>query len=271
MPAGTVGLLLCGLFAASMSSMDSALNKNAGILVRSVYQPFLAKRGRSIDDKKLLRTSMIISFVSGVIVILMALFFRSLKGYSLFDLMMSISSMIQVPLLIPLILGLLIKKTPSWAPWVTVILGLFLSWFMKEVFTPEIFAEMIGIEPFTDREATDMNLILTLGAHVFITAGFFCATSFFYDESKVKNKEQTDRFFKNLETPVIADDRQHEFDTQQRNKLGAMVMCMVAGVFIMVLIPNPVWGRAMFVACALVIFTIGFLLKRSAKNSVSKK
>ncbi len=271
MPAGTVGLLLCGLFAASMSSMDSALNKNAGILVRSVYQPFLAKRGRSIDDKKLLRTSMIISFVSGVIVILMALFFRSLKGYSLFDLMMSISSMIQVPLLIPLILGLLIKKTPSWAPWVTVILGLFLSWFMKEVFTPEIFAEMIGIEPFTDREATDMNLILTLGAHVFITAGFFCATSFFYDESKVKNKEQTDRFFKNLETPVIADDRQHEFDTQQRNKLGAMVMCMVAGVFIMVLIPNPVWGRAMFVACALVIFTIGFLLKRSARNSVFKK
>ena len=39
MPLGTVGLLLAGLFAASMSSMDSALNKNAGIIVRSLYQP----------------------------------------------------------------------------------------------------------------------------------------------------------------------------------------------------------------------------------------
>ncbi len=44
MPVGTVGLLMAGLFAASMSSMDSALNKNAGIFVRSIYQPFLAKR-----------------------------------------------------------------------------------------------------------------------------------------------------------------------------------------------------------------------------------
>ena len=39
MPVGTVGLLVAGLFAATMSSMDSALNKTAGIFVRSVYQP----------------------------------------------------------------------------------------------------------------------------------------------------------------------------------------------------------------------------------------
>ncbi|MGB5437360.1 MAG: hypothetical protein WBM98_15800, partial [Maribacter sp.] len=55
MPIGTVGLLMAGLFAASMSSMDSALNKNAGIFVRSIYQPFLAKRSRQNSDKKLLR------------------------------------------------------------------------------------------------------------------------------------------------------------------------------------------------------------------------
>ena len=52
MPLGTVGLLLAGLFAASMSSMDSALNKNTGILVRSIYEPFLAKRGKKKNDKK---------------------------------------------------------------------------------------------------------------------------------------------------------------------------------------------------------------------------
>jgi len=157
MPVGTVGLLLAGLFAASMSSMDSALNKNTGILIRSVYQPFLAKRGRQMEDKKLLRLSMLISFISGILVIAMALFFRSLKELSLFDLMMSLSAMIQVPLLIPLIVGIFIKKTPSWAPWATVLLGLFLSWFMKEVFTPQVFADWIGIAPFTKREATDMN------------------------------------------------------------------------------------------------------------------
>jgi len=268
MPTGTVGLLLAGLFAASMSSMDSALNKNTGILVRSIYQPFLAKRGKQVNDDKLVRLSMILSFISGMLVIGMALFFRSLKELSLFDLMMSISAMIQVPLLIPLILGLFIKKTPKWAPWATVLLGLFLSWMMKSLLTPQVFANWIGIAEFTAREAADMNLILTLAAHVFITAGFFCATSLFYKESTDQNKLETDRFFEDLERPVIADNQQDEFDRQQRNKLGTMVMCMSAGILLMALIPNPLWGRMMFVLCAVIIFSIGFLLRRSAREKI---
>ncbi len=63
MSPGTVGLLLAGLFAASMSSMDSALNKNTGILVRSVYQPHLAKRDRQVEDRKLVRLSMLLSVI----------------------------------------------------------------------------------------------------------------------------------------------------------------------------------------------------------------
>ncbi|MFB9053655.1 hypothetical protein ACFFVB_11270 [Formosa undariae] len=265
MPVGTVGLLLAGLFAATMSSMDSALNKNTGILVRSIYQPFLRKRGKEVDDKKLLRLSMVLSFISGILVIAMALFFKSLKGYSLFDLMMSLSAMIQVPLLIPLLLGLFIKKTPKWAPWATVILGLCISWLMTSVITPNVFAGWIGIPDFTAREDTDMNLILTLGAHVFITGGFFCLTSLFYKEAKDDNKLETEHFFKLFETPVIAADDQDKFDQQQRNKLGTMVMIMGAGIFLMVLIPNPLWGKLIFAVCSLIISGIGYVLKRSSK------
>ena len=262
MPLGTVGLLIAGLFAASMSSMDSALNKNTGILIRSLYQPFLAKRGREISDEKLLKISMGLSLISGLLVIGIALFFKSLKELSLFDLMMSVSAMVQVPLLIPLILGVFVKKTPKWAPWATVVVGLFLSFIMKNVITPNVFAGWIGIEEFTAREATDMNLILTLAAHVFITGGFFLATSLFYNERSDKHKALTKIFFKNLETPVIADDLQYEVDNQQRKKLGNMVSFMSIGILLMAIIPNPLWGRIMFVLCAIIIFAIGSLLKR---------
>jgi len=102
---------------------------------------------------------------------------------------------------------------------------------------------------------------------VFITAGFFWATSLFYNEAKNKNKIETDRFFQDLLTPVIADDQQDEVDKQQRRKLGNMVMVMSFGILLMTLIPNPLWGRMIFVICALIIFTIGFLLKRSARRS----
>ena len=51
----------------------------------------------------------------------------------------------------------------------------------------------------------------------------------------------------NLEKPVIADDQQDEFDRKQRDKLGTMVICMNAGILLMALIPNPLWGRVIFV------------------------
>ncbi|MEP1385882.1 MAG: transporter [Paraglaciecola sp.] len=268
MPIGTVGLLLAALFAASMSSMDSALNKNSGIFIRSIYQPFLAKRNKVVDDKHLLNMGKLLSFISGLLVIVMALFFKSLKELSLFDLMMSFSVMIQVPILVPLLFGLFIKKTPSWAPWVTVVLGLFVSWFVRNVFTADVFATLVGLEEFTRREASDMNLILTIGSHLLITAGFFCLTSLFYQEEKDQYKQQTDEFFKDLETPVIADDHQDDYDRQQRHKLGSMVMYMGIGISIMALIPNPVWGRGIFIACSMTILLVGILLKKSAKPKV---
>lgn len=266
MPAGTVGLLLAGLFAASMSSMDSALNKNSGIFVRSIYQPFLARRNKQVNDAHLLRLGMALSFASGIVVICMALYFKSLKELSLFDLMMSLSAMIQVPILIPLIGGVFIKRTPSWAPWMTVLLGLFVSWFMLNVLTPDVFAGWVGLEPFTKREATDMNLILTIGGQVFITGGFFAATSLFYSETRDQNVDETQGFFEDLATPVVAGADQDSYDMQQRRKLGSMVIIMGTGVAAMVLIPNPTWGRTMFALCSVVILAIGGLLRKSASK-----
>lgn len=268
MPIGTVGLLLAALFAASMSSMDSALNKNSGIFIRSIYQPFLEKRNKEVSDTHLLKMGKILSFISGLLVIVMALFFKSLKELSLFDLMMSFSVMIQVPILVPLIFGLFIRKTPSWAPWVTVVLGLFVSWYVKNVFTADVFASLVGLEEFTRREASDMNLILTIGSHLVITAGFFCLTSLFYKEEKDEYKEQTKAFFKDLVTPVIADDAQDDYDRQQRSKLGSMVVYMGVGVSLMAIIPNPMWGRLVFIGCSFTILVVGLLLKKSAKPRI---
>jgi Na+/proline symporter len=271
MPAGTVGLLMAALFAASMSSMDSALNKNSGIFIRSIYQPYQAKRNRQIGDRKLLRISQFISFLSGLLVIAAGLYFASLKELSLFELMMSVSTMVQVPLLVPLLFGIFVKKTPPWASWATVAVGLFVSWFVMNVFTADVFVSMFGIEMLTSRETIDMNIILTIGGHLFITAGFFCATTFFYDEEKDKNKVEMDHFFEDLVTPYIADDEQDEVDSQQRHKLGLMVIAMGAGVMLMALIPNPIWGRVMFVACAAVILVIGVLLQKSSKQKLGRQ
>ena len=262
MPVGTVGLLMAGLFAATMSSMDGSLNKASGIFVRSVYQPFLARRGNIPDDKNLLRVGMVVSTICGLMVILAALFFNSLKELSLFDLMMQVSALLQVPLMVPLLFGMLIKRTPSWAPWATVALGLFISWFMTNVMKAQNFADWMGMGALTSRETSDLNLMMAIAAHLFITAGFFCLTTLFYREQSDANKDATNSFFDDLETAIIADDNQAEYDRSQRDKLGTMVLIMGAGIFLMVLIPNPLLGRLMFAACAASILWIGWLIKR---------
>ncbi|MCG6399723.1 sodium:solute symporter family transporter, partial [Vibrio fluvialis] len=103
MPLGTVGLLMAGLFAATMSSMDSALNRNSGIFVRSFYAPIMRK-GQA-TDKEQLRAGQIACLVNGLLVIFMAQFFNSLKHLSLFDLMMQVATLLQSPILVPLFLA----------------------------------------------------------------------------------------------------------------------------------------------------------------------
>ena len=265
MPVGTVGLLVAGLFAATMSSMDSALNKTAGIFVRSVYLPIITRRNSKTSDEKQLLIGRIVSLVNGILVICMALVFLSMKNLSLFDLMMSVTTMIQMPLLLPLILGMFVKRTPQWAPWVTVFLGLGVSWVVANIVTADVFVSWFGIFDLTRREATELNVILTIAGHVFVTAPFFCATALLYNEKRDQHREETARFFDDLDTPVVSDGAQDEYDRQQRSKLGMMVIAMGSGMMLMTLIPNPAWGRLLLAICALAILIIGASLKKSAR------
>ncbi|MCZ4372373.1 Na+:solute symporter [Vibrio diazotrophicus] len=263
MPLGTVGLLMAGLFAATMSSMDSALNRNSGIFVRSFYAT-IVRKGKA-NDKELLRAGQIACTINGVLVILMAQFFSSLKHLSLFDLMMQVATLLQSPILVPLFLGILIRKTPKWAPWATVVFGMFVSWLVVNVFTPNYVASWFGIEELTRREAGEMKTMITIAAHLFLTAGFFCLTTLFYKEEKDTHKEVAVEFFKDVDTECVEEEGQDVVDRMQRAKLGTLVIYMAAGLTTMVLIPNPLWGRLLFLACAAAVFAVGYGLKKSAK------
>lgn len=63
------------------------------------------------------------------------------------------------------------------------------------------------------------------------------------------------------------DDKQSDYDREQRNKLGSMVANMGIGILFVALIPNPAWGRLLFVLCALIIFSIGASLKLNADRA----
>ncbi|GAK20740.1 sodium-solute symporter [Vibrio sp. JCM 19052] len=236
MPAGMVGLLISAMFAATMSSMDSGLNRNSGIFVMNFYLPILRPNA---TEKELMIVSKITSTFFGIAIILIALFINSLKGLSLFDTMMYVGALIGFPMTIPAFCGFFIKRTPDWAGWGTLVVGGIVSYTVGFVITPEMIQNWFDLQPLTGREWSDLKVAVGLIGHLVFTAGFFALSTLFYKPLEEKRQQDVDRFFNNLATPLVSDStEQKKLDNKQRQMLGSLIAVSGVGVMAMFLLPN---------------------------------
>ncbi|MEZ8203928.1 transporter [Vibrio splendidus] len=266
MPAGMVGLLIAAMFAATMSSMDSGLNRNSGIFVINFYQPILRPNA---TEKELMVVSKLMSSVFGVAIILIALFINSLKGLSLFDTMMYVGALIGFPMTIPAFCGFFIKKTPDWAGWGTLVVGAIVSYIVGFVITAEMLQNWFNLEPLTGREWSDLKVAVGLIAHLTFTGGFFILSTLFYKPLEASRQKDVDTFFTNLATPLVSESTaQKKLDNKQRHMLGSLIAVSGVAVMAMFALPNPFWGRMMFVLCGGIVFIVGLLLVNAVDDSV---
>ncbi|MFA0413292.1 transporter [Vibrio renipiscarius] len=267
MPVGMVGLMLAAMFAATMSSMDSALNRNAGIILKSVYEPYFCK---DFSEKNLMFVSKVLTAAFGIIIIITGLFLTSLKEFGLFDLMMLVGTLVGFPVLIPSILCFFIRKTPDWAGWGTILVGMCVSAIIAFGITPQTIESLLNLDtPLTAREFSEMKSV-TLGVigHMAITLPFFVLSQFFYKEPSPERAADIEKFFNNIDTEIVLEETETSImmDNKQHDLLAKMLL--VASVFLaaLALIPNPMWGRGLFLIVAGVVAAIGVLLIYSKKK-----
>ncbi|MBE8603859.1 sodium:solute symporter family protein [Vibrio sp. OPT10] len=266
MPAGMVGLLIAAMFAATMSSMDSGLNRNSGIFVINFYQPILRPNA---TEKELMIVSKLMSTFFGLAIILIALFINSLKGLSLFDTMMYVGALIGFPMTIPAFCGFFLKKTPDWAGWGTLVVGAIVSYIVGFVITAEMLQNWFNLEPLTGREWSDLKVAVGLIAHLTFTAGFFILSTLFYKPLEASRQKDVDTFFNNLATPLVSESTaQKKLDNKQRHMLGSLIAVSGVAVMAMFALPNPFWGRMMFVLCGGIVFIVGLMLVKAVDDSV---
>ncbi|MDO6460663.1 hypothetical protein Q4485_08140 [Granulosicoccaceae sp. 1_MG-2023] len=266
MPAGMLGLLVAAMFAATMSSMDSGLNRNAGIFVKNFYEVILRP---GANEKELILVSKISSTVLGLAIIACALFINSLKELSLFDAMMYVGALIGLPMTVPAIMGFFIRKTPDWAAWATLVVGGLVSYLVGVVMTPEFIQNTFRLQyELTGREWSDLKVAVGIMSHLIITGGFFASTRLFYRGLSPEREEEVNTFFVNRNTPLLTEKDEHlEVDNRQRNILGYLIIVAGLCVTLMFLVPNPFWGRMVFVLCGGIILGIGLLLVGSVEKS----
>jgi len=267
-PNGMIGLLIVAMFAATMSSMDSGLNKNAGFFVMNFYQPVLRKEAK---DRELFIAGIITTLVMGLFIIGFALYLEVLanqgEGLGLFEIMLNFGAMVSVPIAIPIILGLFVRKVPDWAGWSCALVGLGVSLVTNQVFNAAWFETVIE-HTLSAREVQDYAFSATLLLNVTIASGWFFATKLFYRQPAGKRREEVDSFWEDIHRPVPESEMSSELDAPQCRIIG--LMAGLFGLFmlvLMILIPNEMTGRLAFFFCGGVLLTIAALLLRSARKA----
>lgn len=264
MPAGMIGLLLSGIFAATMSSMDSGLNRNAGIFVRSFYQPVLRK---GATDRELVVAGKVTTTVMGCLVILAGLNFSRLQHLGLFDLMLQFGALVAVPYTIPLVLCILVKRTAPWAGWSTVFVCFAVSilttryldaaWLER---TFDLSAPLNASDRSTWTVASGVLMNVTVGCI------WFFSTRLFWNASTPEYRSRVEDFFGRMRTPIdFKREIGVETDSRQGLVLGMLCLCYGGFISLLALIPNPLSGRLGFLFCGGVVLAIGFALRRGAR------
>jgi hypothetical protein len=263
MPVGMIGLMVSAIFASTMSNMDTGLSKNAGIFIRNFYKPYLRKHA---SETEYVIAGKMTSLVFGILIILAALMISKFQ-IGLFDTMNLFSSMVAIPFVIPLIWGIVIRRTPSWAGWSTVCVG-FLSSVFTRYMNPEIFRRLVGLDsPIRPGEMADYNLIASVFVNVVVGSLWFLGTALFARFNSKEYSRREDEFFERIDTPIVAEPARAK--VMDRAQLKALArLCIPYGCFVMLLaaLPNPLVGRFSFVFAGGVIAGIGLLLRWKASK-----
>jgi Na+/proline symporter len=278
LPNGMLGLLICGIFAATLTGMDASLNQAAGIYVRNFHLPII---NPACSEKRLLLISKACTAIFGTLIILIAIVFNRYRNLGLFDLLNQLGVSLWLPLAIPLCLGLFYKRTPAWSTWSTVLLGLATALGVNRLLStshwtpiadtarysysgPDWIAALPGINGQLLKEETiSLTLILTVGLVACVCAGWFFFTSLFYERSSMAYKASVEEFFVRLRQPMGTRDGE-EVKENLTIELSIGRLCLIYGVFVILMasIPNPLSGRLAFVFCGGVMALTGWLLVR---------
>lgn len=116
LPAGMLGIMIAAMFSATMSSMDMGLTSQTGIIVRNLLPRLLqALRRPQVPAEKEVLLCRVVTLCLGAVIIGISLLLASQGAIRLFDIFLYIGSMVGVPMSIPLVAGLLLRRLPSWS------------------------------------------------------------------------------------------------------------------------------------------------------------
>ncbi len=273
LPQGLLGLLIVGLFAATMSSLDSAFNRNAGLIVCNFYRDILRPEA---SDRELFAAGQLATVFSGSCVIAVALLLANFGNISIFDTYLYFGAFVGSGPAVIFLLGMFMKRTPPWSAWVTVVFSIAISYLLFGYLRQDSTAawlrpmlkgtSMLSIYDYVRSNPFFIpNLIVTPLCFL-----FFYLTGFFYKKEKLSGfSESVDKLFKDMNTPVNFNEEigaENDNSKQQAVILGTLSVIYGAFIFLLLFVPNNLSGKIAIFSCSFVMLLIGALLIGSQRH-----
>ncbi len=275
LPNGLLGLLVCGIFAASVTTMNSQLNVASGSFVRNFYIQIIRKNA---SESEQILVGRVFIFFYGLIWIIVALGFKSIKGLALFDLMLIVAASVGIPTAVPMFFGIFVKKTPSWSGWSTMLIGFVFSIALRFLLKPEFIEQLMKFTTanavaLSKSELADLNIAITTAVLFVVCTSWFFVTILFYRGKNEAYKKQVEYFFEEMNTPIKMEfEHVPSYDNDLRQEKVMGNLCMVYGgfIFLLLLIPNTFKSRLAIFICGLFIFVLGILIGKNSSKKVRK-
>lgn len=248
LPPGLIGIMVVAIMAATMSSVDTGLNRNAAIFIRDIYPLFCRLIGRKgVEGRALLRRGQAFSLVLGMTIIAMSVYFVNQKGLGVFEHIQTVGAALASPLAVPMLLALFIRRAPWWAAIVSIVCALI----------PSIVGMVAG---------------WTFAQLVFSTTGtgiiVFLLSTPFWRYASTQYRDKVEAFYDKMHRPV---DFEREVgagnDPQQLIILGRFALCIGVLISLLAILPQDGHDRMCVLFVAGFVASAGSLLIYAGKRT----
>lgn len=128
LPPGLVGLVLVGMCAATMSSLDVGLTSLAGNITQNIYPAACRRIGvQPLEGRGRFYLGKFINLLCAAAVIASALGMAQFGRGGIFKILMDVMATLGAPLATPLVLGLFVRRVPVSAPYLAIAAGFVVS------------------------------------------------------------------------------------------------------------------------------------------------
>ncbi|SFQ81071.1 sodium:solute symporter family transporter [Hymenobacter arizonensis] len=237
LPEGIMGLMVAAMFAATMSVLSGEYNVTAGVLTRDIYERVFNAHA---SGRQMLWVGRIMTLALGAIVTVGALFVGGFGGA--FEANKLFTGLFAIPMTLPLILGVVLKRPRPWGALATVVVGMIIGLVLNA--TPSVSWEM----------ATFIEIVACVA--VFLVSGLVPSPDAAY-------RERVAKFFRRLATPLTEAEKPVEDPVFMRSmsRLYAVALAVTGGLFMAMSGPSlgQISGRFAFGAGLVCLFFSGLL------------